>query len=85
MYIARQNSAVLFIEVLTKITVVPLLYLKSDGLVELAGIVIGLSQFSQLWDPACCASNEPATIGLCSTGHFAPKQNYQVLKNNKIN
>jgi len=44
MYIAQQNSAVLYIEVLTKITVVPLLYLKSDGLVELG-------------DPACCASN----------------------------
>ena len=41
-YIAQQNLAVLYIEVLTKITVVPLLYLKSDGLVELAGIVIGL-------------------------------------------
>jgi hypothetical protein len=41
-YIAQQNSAVLYIEVLTKITVVPLLYLKSDGLVQLAGIVIGL-------------------------------------------
>jgi len=42
MYIVQQNSAVLYIEVLTKITVVPLLYLKSDGLVELAEIVIGL-------------------------------------------
>ena len=37
MYIAQQNSAVLYIEVLAKITVVPLLYLKSDGLVELGG------------------------------------------------
>jgi hypothetical protein len=41
-FIAQQNSAVLYIEILTKIIVVPLLYLKSDGLVELAGIVIGL-------------------------------------------
>jgi len=42
MYIAQQNSAVLYIEVLTKITVMPLLYLKNNGLVELTGIVIGL-------------------------------------------
>ena len=54
MYIAQQNSAVLYIEVLTKITVVPLLYLKSDGLVQLAGIVIGLLV---IFSAACCASN----------------------------
>jgi hypothetical protein len=55
MYIAQQNSAVLFIEVLTKIKVVPLLYLKSDGLVELAGIVIGLfTIFSALGSCLLC-------------------------------
>jgi hypothetical protein len=28
---------------------------------------------------------EPGGMGLCATGHFAPKQNYKVLKNNNVN
>jgi hypothetical protein len=31
------------------------------------------------------SSNELGGMGLCATGHFAPKQNYKVLKNNNVN
>jgi len=33
----------------------------------------------------CMTAYEPGSMGLCATGHFTPKQNYKVLKNNNIN